>query len=185
MIDVRRLHSIVISILLAALILAALMFFVVSAGPAAPSPRVTFSKEVSDAAPQVGETFTVTLHFNTTEAETQTIRVRVVDPNPYPNFLTVMSDTITGGATYSPTIDGVVWQGTLFPAGTSPYEVAFQVQVTGIPTPALANGFLVINTATMNDVADPATLPEQNAVATFRIMPWRVFLPSIARNADG
>jgi spore coat protein U-like protein len=182
---IPRLDSVVRSITLAAIALLVLMLSVASAAPAAPTQRVTFTKQASDATPRVGETLAFTLSFNTVSTQTQALQVRVIDPNPAPGYLEIISSSITGGAAYSPTIDAVVWEDTLFPAGTQPQVIAFQVRATGIPSSALAAGHPVTNTATLIDLAMPGTLPEATAEAAIRIMPYQVFLPVVAKNYGG
>lgn len=171
-----------LSILLATITLAALMLVLASAAPAAPAQRVTFTKEANNLTPLVGETFTFTLNFNSASTETQELQVRVTDPNPEPEYLKIITNSITGGATYSPTIDAVVWEGTLFPAGTQPQVVAFQLQVTGYPTAALASGYSFTNAATLVDMVTPGTLPEVTAEAAVRVSPLRLFLPFMGKN---
>lgn len=170
---------VILSVLIAA---AALTVLLVTVASAAPSARVTLTKTTSNPAPRVGEIFTFTLTFNTTSVETQTIEVRVTDPNPAPAYLKILTPTITGGATYSEALDGVVWEGLLAPGGVSTQVVAFQVQVTGIPTADLAAGYLVTNTVTMIDRATPGSLPEATARVQIRIMPQRILLPVILKN---
>jgi hypothetical protein len=155
------------------------------AAPAPPTQRVTFTKEASDATPHVGETLAFTLSLNTVPTQTQELQVRLIDPNPAPNYLEIISDSITGGAAYSPTIDAVVWQDTLFPAGTQPQVIAFQMRVTGIPPSGVAVGYPVTNTAVLVDLNAPGTLPEAAAEAGIRISPRRVFLPTVIKNHGG
>ena len=170
---------VILSIVVIALALMVLALSVASAAPSAPAQRVTFTKETSNPTPRVGEIFTFTLSFRTIEAETQTIQVRVTDPNPAPSYLEILTPTITGGAWYSPAIDGVVWEGTLQPAGAQPQAVVFQVQGTGIPTTVLATGYSVTNTAMMIDQATPGSLNEIRAEEPIRIMPMWLFLPTV------
>jgi hypothetical protein len=155
-----------------------------SAAPVAPTQRVAFTKEASDATPDIGETFTFTLRFNPVPTETEELQVRVIDPNPAPDYMEIISDPVTGGAEYSPTIDAIVWEGTLLP-GTQPVVIAFQVRATGIPSTAVPAGYPVINTATMVDLAMPGSLPETTAEAAIRILPLRIFLPIVVRNYSG
>ena len=174
--------AVILSVLVAAVALAALMLSVASAAPSAPAQRVDFTKETSNPTPHVGEIFTFTLYF--VNVSTETLEMRVIDPNPVPSYLEILTPTITGGAWYSPTIDGVVWEDMLVP-GSEPIVVTFQMQVTGIPATALAAGYPVTNTATMIDLATPGSLPEQTAQAAIRIVPLRIFLPLVVRNYGG
>ncbi|MBE9508133.1 MAG: hypothetical protein IMY86_08790, partial [Chloroflexi bacterium] len=96
--------SVILSVLVAAVALAALMLSVASAAPSAPAQRVDFTKETSNPTPHVGEIFTFTLYF--VNVSTETLEMRVIDPNPAPLYLEILTPTITGGAWYSPTIDG-------------------------------------------------------------------------------
>jgi len=118
------------------------------------------------------------------------IQVRVTDPNPDPSYLKIITSSIGGGAQYTSTIggtgpEGIVWEGVLVP-GSLPLPIAFQVQVTGIPTTALAAGHLVTNTATIADVNEPGSLPNvPDAKAPIRIMPQRIFLPLVLKNFGG
>ncbi len=172
--------TVVLSIVLAAVALAALMLSMASAAPSAPASRVEFTKKTSDTTPRVGEVFTFTLRF--CNVSTQTLEVRVADRNPAPLYLVIITPT-TG---YSAAIDSVVWTGLL--TGTSVISptpvvtVTYQVQVTGIPTTALASGHVVTNTAEMVDMKTPGSLPETTAEVAIRIMPLRIFLPLVCRN---
>jgi len=172
-----------LSVVLAAVMLAALMLSVASAAPA---QKIVFTKTASNPAPRVGEILTFTWTISPTAVMTQSMGVRVTDPNPAPAYMEILTPTITGGAYYSSTLDGVVWEGTLVSV-TLPSPVSFQVRVTGIPTTALASGYVVTNTATMVDMATAGTLPEADATAeaVIRIMPLRIFLPLICRNYSG
>jgi hypothetical protein len=161
------------------------MFSVASAAPAVPTQRVTFTKQVSDATLQVGETCAFTLNFHSVPTQTLALQVRVIDPNPAPSYLEIISSSITGGAYYSPTIDAVIWEDTLFPAGTQPQAIAFRVRATGIPSSALAAGYPVTNTAMLIELTMPGTLLEATAEAAIRIMPSRIFLPLVAKNYGG
>ena len=172
------------SILAVAVVLAALMLSTVSAAPYAAARRVDFAKGTSNLAPRLGDTFAFTLQFGSASGEQQPIYVRVVDPNPAPLYLEIVRPSITGGAWYSPTIDAVVWEGVLVP-GSEPKEVTFDVQVTGIPVSALANGHPVTNIATMIDLATPGSLPEQTAQVGIRIKPLTALLPVIVKNHGG
>jgi uncharacterized repeat protein (TIGR01451 family) len=129
--------------------------------------QVTFTKETSDPTPCVGETFTFTLSFYNTS--TETLDVRVTDPNPAPAYLDILTPTITGGAFYSPTIDGVVWEGVLG-VGSLPIKITFEMRATGIPSTGLANGYVVTNTATMVDMSASGSLPDQTAQVTICIV---------------
>jgi hypothetical protein len=152
------------------------------AASAAPDQRVSFTKMTSDLTPRVRDTFTFTLTFSSTPTEAQEIQVRVIDPNPAPAYLRILTGSITGGATYSPTIDGVVWEGTLSPAGVQPQTVTFQVEITGIPTTALQAGYQIVNTAWLTDVIAPGSPPIARAEAVVRVRPWRIFGPFTARD---
>ena len=180
--------AIIVGIVGAAVILVVLTLSVASAAPRVPTQRVTFTKEVSNPTPQVGEIFIVTLNVTHSVASTQTIHVRVTDPNPAPAYLRILTGTITGGITgtlsYSSTLPGIVWEGILEPGGTLVTPILFQMEVTGIPTTALTTGYLVTNTAYLNDVNEPGTVAAL-ARATIHIMPERLFLPLVVRNAGG
>jgi hypothetical protein len=155
------------------------------ATPVAPAQRVVFTKEASDATPHLGETLTFTLSLNTVPTQTQELQLRVIDPNPAPNYLDIISDSITGGAAYSPTIDAVVWENTLFPVGTQPRVIAFRVRITGIPPSGVAAGYPVTNTAMLIDLAMTGSLPEATAEAGIRISPLGVFLPTVIKDRGG
>jgi hypothetical protein len=172
------------SVVIVAVILGAFTFAAVRAAPRIADGRVDFGKETSNSAPCVGETFTFKLRFGSARGERQPIYVRVVDPNPASLYLQIVRPSITGGASYSPTIDAVVWEGMLVP-GVPPIEITFDTRVTGIPVSALANGHPVTNIATMADLAKPGSLPEQTAQVDIRIQPIEAFLPLIASNPGG
>jgi hypothetical protein len=150
------------------------------AAPSAPQQYVFFNKTTSNPLPQPGETFTFRLMFGLAQTATQSIDVRVIDRNPAPDYLKILTGTITGGAFYSSTIDGVVWEGRLA-VGTLGYGFEFQAQVTGIPTTALADGYTVTNRAEMFNLTTPGSLPEATAQVQFRIMPRRIWLPVTLR----
>lgn len=158
--------------------------------PAPPEDRIVFTNTASNETPIVGHILTFTLQFYTTSVQTQTVHVRVTNPNPAPSYLKIITApaTIGGGAWYSPTIggqghggsavDGIVWEGEFGP-GTIPDAVTFQVQASGLPTTSLSIGYPLTNTATMIDLA--GTLPDGTAEAAIRIMPRRLFLPAIIK----
>jgi len=174
--------GIVVSVVVAAVALAALMLSVAGAAPLAPAQRFTFTKEASNPAPCVGETLTFTLSISPTAQLTQTTWVRITDPNPAPSYLNILTDTIMGGTeVYSPTFDGVIREFTLT-VGTLPQQISFQVKVTDIPTTALASGYPVTNTATITDASGVGSLPAAMAEAGIRIMPLRIFFPLIYKN---
>ena len=169
-------HAIALSVIVALMALTALMLSIVSAGTAsAPAQQVEFTKAASDPTPRLGEVLTFTLRF--CNVSTETLEVRVADPNPAPAYLVIITPTITGDAEYSPTIGGLVWEGTLVHSPPTWVTVTYQMQVTGIPTTALAAGLAVTNVATMVDLATAGSLPGGMATAPIRIMPVRVFLP--------
>ena len=148
--------------------LAVFMGLLTSAAPSAPAQKIDFAKTASNPNPRVGEIFTFTWTISPTAEMTQAMRVRVTDPNPAPLYLEILTPTITGGAFYSATIDGVVWEGTVI-VGSLPSPVSFQVRVTGIPTTAPESGYVVTNTAEMIDMSAPGSLPETKAEAAIRI----------------
>ncbi len=163
------------------MVLAALMLCSVNAASApAPVQQVESTKTASNPTPRVGEVLTFTLHFR--NASTETLEVRVTDPNPARSYLEILPPTIQEGAEYSPTINGVVWEGPLVHSPTTWVTITYQVQVTGMPTTALAAGLPVTNTATLVDLATSGSLPGGTAEAPIRIVPWRTFLPLVARN---
>ena len=147
------------------------------------SSRITFTKDTSNLTPRVGEVFSFTLAFNTAATETLPIQVRMTDQNPAPTYLEILK--IEGGAEYSPTIDAVVWEGMLQPAGALPQKVTVQMKVTSIPPGALPDGYEVTNTAWIADLATPGSLPETMAEITIRLMPASNFLPLIRKDYDG
>ncbi|TET51407.1 MAG: DUF11 domain-containing protein [Anaerolineales bacterium] len=160
----------------AAVVLLVLMVAVVDAAPAIPT--VSFSKSASSSSLQVGDVFSFTLVFSNTSSDPLT--ARVMDPNPAPSCLEIISTTVTGGGVYSPTIDGVVWEG-MVGVGAGPYFVSFDVEVTGIPTATLPTG-QVTNTAQLVDLYTPSSLPTAWAEETITIEPIKVFLPLVMRS---
>ena len=176
----KRKLSVIIVVLLAVLATASFMYFSALAAPQAPDARVTFTKMASDETPTIGDIFTFTLQFNSMPTETQPINIRVTDRNPTPAYLEIITDSITGGAIYSPTIDGIVWENTLEPAGTQPHTITFMVRVTALPTgtlPAGLPGFPITNIALMVDTAVPGSLPDTQAEVTVYLQPHLVFEP--------
>jgi hypothetical protein len=159
-----------------------LALLMLAAVNAASAPRlaqqVELAKEVSNAVPRVGESFTCTLGFR--NVSTETLNAVVVDPNPAPAYLRILTQTIPAGATYSPTIDGVVWQGELAGAPSPLTTVTYQMRVMDVPTTALATGYPVTNTVQVFDVDRPGTPPLAQAQAQVRLSPWRAFLPLVS-----
>ena len=172
-----RKHAIALSVIVALMALTALMLSIVSAGPASvPAQQIEFTKAASNPTPHLGEVFTFTLRF--CNVSTETLEVRVTDLNPAPSYLVIITPT-TG---YSPTIDGIVWEGTLGYSPTTWVTVTYQMQVLGMPTTTLAAGFAVTNVATIVDRATAESLLGGIAEAPIRIMPVRVFLPLVGRD---
>jgi hypothetical protein len=155
--------------------------------PQAPDKRwVEFTKTTSNETPAVGEVFSFTLDFSTWATETLAIQIRMVDPNPAPSYLEILSDTIEGGAVYSPTIgdgDGVVWEDVLGP-GADPQKVTYQMRVTGIPPEALPDGYPVDAWAWIEALDNPLSEPVR-ADIIIRLMPAKIFAPIITRNYGG
>jgi len=175
-------------------IVIALIAMVMTVGVlAATGPMVTFTKKVSNATPTVGDVFTVTLEF--VNNHTEPLNVIVSDPNPARLYLSILTSTITGGAVYSPTIDAVVWNGTLN-VGSLPHKVQFQMRATGIPTATIESGYPVTNTAYMSDAGStgslppgslPGSLPDQViATAAIRILPKTQYISvNTTQDPDG
>jgi len=155
------------------------MVSVVSAAPSAPAQKATFTKSASDGTPKVGDVFTFTLFFAPTEELTQNVDIMITDPNPAPAYLEILTDTIGGGAEYSPTLDAVVWDGWLVMPSAG-LTLTFQTEVTGIPTTSLSSGYVITNTATMVDQGTSEVLA--TAEASIRIMPRQILLPLVMRN---
>jgi len=175
---------VVLSISIAIVALAALWFSVVSAAPSAPAQLVTLVKDASDTTPNVGDIFAYSLFFAETPELTQSILIRITDPNPAPEYLRIITDSIITGigrgrAVYSENLDAIVWEGLIFQYGR-PFYSFFQVEVTGAPTSVIEAGYPVTNTATM------VNLDTMEIVATAQvqvhIMPARIFMPIIFRN---
>lgn len=152
----KRLFAILIVVVLAAFALASFMFL---ASKAASDDRVSFAKDVSNTTPRESEIFTYRLYFNSLETEVKTINVKITDTNPAPAYLSIIPDSVTGGAVYVPSLDGIVWEGTLEPLGTQPHTVTFQVLVADIPTNIPLTGYPITNTAYMVDTEVPGSLP--------------------------
>jgi hypothetical protein len=150
-----------------------------AARPGAPvvaAPRVEFAKEVSNPMPRVGDTVTFTLRFSLSSVAP--VWVRVFDPNPAPQYLEVLPSTITGGAWYSPTIDGLEWQDMLI-KGDPPIELSFQARVLGLPDSAPGSGAKITNMAMMIEPQVSGSLPMQMAQATLYLGASRVWLPVV------
>jgi hypothetical protein len=170
---------VILSILGAVLAMVALTLSVASAAPSAPVQQVTFTKETSDSTPQIGDVFAFTL--NIANVSTETLELRVVDPNPAPMYLRFLTDTLPGTLIFSPTIQAVIWEGEVGP-GSAVGPLIFQVEVTGIHSTAVKSGYVVTNTATMMDIGVPGSLPTQTAERAIRIMPAQSFLPFVAKD---
>jgi hypothetical protein len=189
--------AVILSAGIAVAALLALTLSIASAAPSAPAQgEVEFTKEASNLTPRVGEAFTFTLRFSS--ACTRTFLVGVSDPNPAASYLRILTQTITATMppvpVYSSTIggigpEGILWTGLLTGSDvispTPVVTVTYQMQVTGIPTMALAAGLPVTNTATMTDASGVGSLPLYTAEAAIRIMPQRLFLPLVCRNFGG
>ena len=125
--------------------------------------------------PQVGETLVFTLRFAMVQGCYSPAQARVSDPNPASLYLDVLTPTITGGAWYSPSIDGIVWEDMLI-AGDE-YEISYQVRVLGLPEQTPDTGYRITNTATIADLRKPGTLPLQSAHAVIQLGAPRALLP--------
>ena len=146
-------------------------------------PRVTLTKTVDNAWPQVGEIVTFSVWFTNADNQIRLpARVRVTDANPAPQYLDILTPTITGDAWYSPTIDAVVWEDMLFWGDDA--QVTFQVQIVGLPQPAPAFGYAITNTAILIDPTDFGSLPEQTAEATLIVGAPRTFFPVCIKEED-
>jgi len=175
--------AIVTALVVAMIALVAFMVSVVSAAPSAPAQKVTFTKTASDETPTVGDVFTFTLFFAPTTELTQDVDIMITDYNPEPAYLSIIPGSVGGGAEYSPTLDAVVWDGWLV-VGSSGLAIPYQVEVTGIPAASLSSGYVITNTATLFDQADPGSLPTATAEASIQIMPRQIFLSLVMRNWD-
>ena len=149
--------------------------------PAPPGDKIVFTNQADPQTPTVGQVVTFTLQFYTTSAQTQTVSMRVINLNPDPAHLQIITApaAIGGGAWYSSTIDGIVWEGEFGP-GVIPDAVTFQLRAGNIPTTALSAGYLITGTATMIDLS--GDLPEGKAEAAIRVMPFRIALPVVLKD---
>jgi hypothetical protein len=153
------------------------------------SNRVSFTQTIDNVKPTIGDVITVTLVFNTRPAETQSIKVKVVSPNPDPAHLQIIANSPTGGATYTASVgvggaEGVVWEGDLLPAGSLPNTVTYKMKVLGIPAANLASGLSITNTATMSDTGTGSlggSLPITTADAQFVVQAYQIRLPTILK----
>ncbi len=144
--------------------------------------KVDFDKSANRPSVQPGEVVTFTLVFGLTGTQTQTMQARMIDPNPAPAFLDILTRTIAGGAVYSPAIDAVVWEGELG-VGTAPMSVTFGVRVAGAPS--IWDRF-VVNQAAVRDLAQPGGAPVATAFTSVRIisniiLEPRAFLPTVQK----
>jgi hypothetical protein len=170
--------SIIIAILMLTMILTAVVL--------AASPSPVFTKTISDSTPLVGQPFTVTLNF--LHSYTTPLELRVTDPNPAPLYLTILTPTITGDAVYSPTIDAVVWEGSV--TGSSLQTVEFQMVATGMPAAAVKSGYPITNTAYIVGTGStgsipgslpPGSLPNLTASASIQVQPSKIHLPIVIK----
>lgn len=145
-------------------------------------PQAILSKEASHPMPQVGETLVFTLRFAMVQGCYTPAQARISDPNPAPSYLDILTPTIAGGAWYSPSIDGVVWEDMLI-AGDE-YEISYQVRVLGLPEQTPDTGYRITNTATIADLNKPGTLPLQSAHAVIQLGAPRALLPVVLRSDE-
>jgi hypothetical protein len=89
----------------------------------------------------VGECVTVTLAFQNNTGEVKDVYVQ--DSNPRPAYLTILSDTLTGGSVYMVDRDAVVWQDLL--SSGEVVTVSFQMAVVD------GAGQKVVNYAWLDD----------------------------------
>jgi hypothetical protein len=131
-----------------------------------PPARGELVKTASNPAPFASEVLTYTLRFRRADLGTQPLRARVIDPLPAPGYLRLLTPTITGGAVYSPAIEGVVWEGAL--VQWPPVRVTFQVQATDtVPE----SGYAIHNRATLVDLSSPEQRTMHSAAARVEIRP--------------
>jgi len=140
--------------------------------------RVQFAKIANNLTPKNGDRFTYTLIFSSSPTENQPIHVKVMDPNPAPEYLQIVPTSVTGDGYYDPFLDGIVWEGTIVP-GSLPIMVKFDVIVTGLPLNIPLNGYEVTNTAYMVDTATPGSLPFQLASVKVNLLSNKWYLPIV------
>jgi hypothetical protein len=141
--------------------------------------RVALDVTVSNLTPSVQDIVTITL--NVRPVETETMQIRVENPNPAPLYLEILTPTITGGAFYSPTMDSVVWEGQL---ESTPVSITFQIRVSD-STPLFY--YPVSNFVTVTDLADPRLRPFNTVSVLFYIVTEMdlepsIFLPILFKN---
>jgi hypothetical protein len=127
----------------------------------------------------------VTLTFSLDASQDQPLTVNLANVNPDPLHLVIVQSSITGGATYSPSVgvggpEGVVWDGTLN-VGSMPQEVTFQMRVLSIPANAMAAGLPEVNSVAVTDV-NAGTLPIATSDQPFTLRPLVLNLPVVGKN---
>jgi hypothetical protein len=174
----KRMFVMLIVVVLAGFALASFLFL---ASKAASNDGISFTKVTSNTKLRESELFTYSLYFNTLESEDMTINVKITDANPAPEYLSIISDSITGGGIYVPSLDSIVWEGALEPNGTEPHTVTFQVLVTDIHPNTPLTGYPITNTAYIVDTDFPGSLPLQQASVIIYLFPHQLFLPHIQK----
>jgi hypothetical protein len=121
----------------------------------------------------VGERLTVALVFQNNSGQAKDVWVQ--DKNPRPQHLTILSDTVTGGAAYQAVFDAVIWNDVM-EIGES-VTVTFQMEVLD------GAGEKVTNYAWLDD-PETAIVPDAPAFADIQISPKAPSLKPIV-NPDG
>jgi uncharacterized repeat protein (TIGR01451 family) len=166
-----------------ALVVLGLLVAMLGLAAARPAVRVQgqttsydFTKTITYPSPSeggafVGESLTVTLTFKNPYADAHHLKVQ--DNNPAPTYLRILTETISAGAVYSPTVDAVIWEHSL--DGNTSATVTFQMLVIG------GSGQRVTNEAWLHDREEPSTLPYYVDTAEIHILA-RIYLPLVIRN---
>ncbi|MBN1582472.1 MAG: carbohydrate binding domain-containing protein [Anaerolineae bacterium] len=141
--------------------------------------RVALDVVLSDLKPSVQDILTITLTVR--RVQTETMQVRIENPNPAPLYLDILTPTITGGAFYSPTADSVVWEGLL---EAMPVSITFQILVSG-STPSFY--YPVHNVVAVSDLANPTPQPFKIVSTLFHIvnethLTPRIFVPVVLKS---
>ncbi|MBN1933740.1 MAG: carbohydrate binding domain-containing protein [Anaerolineae bacterium] len=148
-----------------------------------PQPTlISLSKTASHAVQFTGRVLTFTLMLAPTKALTQVLPVRVIDANPAPAYLQVLTSTLSSGVMYSSAIDSVIWNGVVWP-GMSAISLHFAVQVTDtLPVP----DYWLTNRAQVFrwDQADGPALADASVsvhLVQYLDLPPRAYLPLVLK----
>jgi hypothetical protein len=122
----------------------------------------------------VGQPIVFTVDFNTTAYTVDPVMVRVTVFFQTPDHIKLLKGA-TGGAVISGKT--VTWEGELFPAGTGAQSFQFTAIAGMIPAglDGSLNSYANMATATIVDVVNPGSLPNNSDTESFQVSPMKIF----------